>query len=161
MAWGLIDLLAGPSYGLSEGLVAHERYRLREMINRLRIVSNPVPLLRSWLPKRADRIHLSCANNDLRDLAQDARIVRSGISDPRSGMSAGLELECYVQMPDLPELKAEYLLVPSVRRNVYLHVSPRQLLKVPLILVAADLADHNGARENSQAEKLLKEALWP
>ena len=126
----------------------------------MRIASNPVPLLRSWLPKRADRIQLSSAEGDLRDLELDARIVRSGISDPRSGMSAGSELECYVLTPDLPALKAEYLLVPSARPNVYLHMSPRHLLKVPLILVAADLADHNGARENSQAEKLLKEALW-
>ena len=154
-------MLAGPSNRTPAGLAAHERYRLREMINRLRISSNPVPLVRSWLTKRADRVELSCAEGDLRDLALDGRIIRSGISDPRSGMSAGSELECYVMMPDLLALKAEYLLVPPVRPNVYLHVSPRHLQEVPLILVAADLADHHGARENSQAEKLLKEALWP
>ncbi len=77
-------------------------------------------------------------------------------------MSTGSELELYVPRPDSSELIADYLLVRSERPNLFVHVSPYRVMHPPSpILAAADLADHNGARENSQAEKLLKVALWP
>lgn len=161
MAWGLIDLLSDGIYGFSNGLSSHELYRLRELGLRLQASSDPVPLLRSWLPRRAERIELSCATDDLDDLAQDSRIVRSGISDPRSGLSASTEVEFYVNERDRGNLVAEYLMVPSARPNVVMHVSDRHLPKPPSpIVLAADLAEHNGPRESSQAQKLLKASLW-
>lgn len=162
MAWGLVDLLSDGIYGFSDGLSAHERYRLRELGHRLKSSSNPVPMIRSWLAHRAERIELSCSADDLKDLAADRRIVRSGISDPRSGMSAGSELEFYVSGRDRDSLVAEFLMVRSVRPNVFVHVSDRYFPKPPsLVVLAADLAEHNGPRENSQAQKLLKASLWP
>jgi excisionase family DNA binding protein len=161
MAWGLIDELSDRLFGFSDGLSPNERYRLREMADRLKVSDNAVPLLRSWLLRRAERMELSCADDDLDDLAHDVRVVRSGISDQRSGMSAASELEFYVVSADRAGLIADYLLVPSARPNVFVHVSHRRMPKLsPLVVLAADLADHNGAREDSQAQKLLKAALW-
>ena len=160
MAWGLIDHLSDRRLGFSDGLSAHERYRVRQLADRLQASDNPALLLRSWLPRRAQRVELSCASRDLDDLAGDGRVVRSGISDERSGMSAASEFECYVLSADLASLEADYLLVPSARPNVFIHVVDRRVPEpVPLIVLAADLVEHNGARENSQAEKLLA-ALW-
>jgi hypothetical protein len=116
IAWGLIDVLSDQGYGFSHELAPHERYRLREKVDRLRSSDDPVSLLGSWLSRRAQRLELSCAGNDLGDLAHDARVVRSGISDERSGMSAAAELELYVLPADLEEVTAEYLLVRSARR---------------------------------------------
>src|SRR4051794_1051784 len=74
MAWGLIDQLSGGSHGFADRLSPHERYRLRERVDRLKASDDPVPLLRSWLRRRAERIQLYCAPGDLGDLAQDARV---------------------------------------------------------------------------------------
>jgi hypothetical protein len=161
MAWGLIDQLSGGSHGFADRLSPHERYRQRERVDRLKASDDPVPLLRSWLRRRAERIQLYCAPGDLGDLAQDARVVKSGISDPRSGMSAASELEFYVPLRDRAAVVAEYLLGPSARPNVVVHVSHYVMPEPPpLIVLAADLADHNAAREESQARKVLQAALW-
>lgn len=152
MAWGLIDLLSGDSPQVEPS----ERYRLRKLSDRLRAAVEPAVLLRSWLRPRAVRLELSCPTVDLRELTVDPRIVRSGISDPRSGMSAGQELEGYVRVVDWPALQREFLMVPSLKPNVYLHLVERRVLSpVPTILVAADLAEHNGSREDSQVRMVL------
>lgn len=97
---------------------------------------------------------------DLADLAADHRVVASGISDPRSGMSSSGEFEGYLGFADFDEVVAEYLLSSSGPANVFLHLSDRPLARddVPLGLVLADLADHNLAREDSQVEQLLRGA---
>ena len=160
MAWGLIDQLSGRQYGFIDDLSAHERYRVRQLVDRLRAADDPVLLVRSWLTRRAQRVELSCAPRDLDDLARDGRVVRSGISDERSGMSAASESEGYVLSAERASLAADHLLVPSPQPNVFFHVDDRRILEpVPLIVLAADLAEHNGAREDGQAEKLLA-ALW-
>ena len=79
MAWGLIDHLSDRRLGFSDGLSAHERYRVRQLADRLQASDNPVLLLRSWLPRRAQRVELSCASRDLDDLAGDVQHDLCGV----------------------------------------------------------------------------------
>jgi hypothetical protein len=141
---------------------AGEISRLRAQ--RGRLVDNPEPelLLRSWLAARAHRHVLSAPNPQ--GLREDPRIVLSGISDPRSRMSAGAEVEAYVHDDDLQAVRADHLLVPSsgARANVVLHAAPLMPeAPVPVLLLAADLAEHDGDRELGRARELIQQALKP
>ena len=91
------------------------------------------------------------------DLRQDPRVVLSGVSDPRSGLSAAHQVEAYVQPPDLDAVVKDHLLIPAAVPSVFLHVTDHQVnAPVPLGLVLADLADHGGPREDAQVERILK-----
>ena len=92
----------------------------------------------------------------IRELLDDARFVRSGISDPRSGLSSGREAEGYVRSSEFEALVREYLLLPSSDPNVFLRVADAPLAReAPLGAVIADLADHNGPREDARVRRLL------
>ena len=93
------------------------------------------------------------------ELLDDGRFVRSGISDPRAGLSSGREAEGYVSSADFDALVRDYLLLPSPEPNVFLRVADVGLRGVaPLGAVVADLTDHNGPREDAQARRLLAAA---
>jgi hypothetical protein len=152
MAWALLDVLSGHT----PDVAASEKARLEAKAAAL-VQSGEAPqLLRSWLPRRAELLRLSAAPSDLAALRADARFVVSGVSDPRSGMSAAGEAEGYVMRADLPSLTRDFLLSSAGRPNVWLHVSDRRLpAEVPLALIAADLADHDGPREDARVLDLL------
>lgn len=136
--------------------------RLRAQRNRLARDPEPELLLRSWLAARAHRYVLSAPNPE--GLRADPRIVLSGISDPRSRMSAGSEVEAYVHDDDLQAVLVDHLLVPSSgeRANVVLHAAPLVPdAPVPVLLLAADLAEHDGDRELGRARELIQQALKP
>jgi hypothetical protein len=84
-------------------------------------------------------------------------VVLSGLSDERAGLSAAGDVEGYVLADDADALIRDHLLIdagPSV--DVVLHVSPvLPEVPVPLLLVAADLADHDGPRELARARELI------
>lgn len=157
IAWALVELGVGRR---AEWLSNEEAYRLRS--RRVALAHDPEPelLLRSWLASRARRHQLAAA--DPSPLLDDPRLVPSGISDPRSGMSATHQVEAYVHADDLEDVRADHLLIPAdrTRANVWLHAAP--LLPdrpVPALLVAADLAEHDGARELGRARDLLATAF--
>jgi hypothetical protein len=113
-------------------------------------------LLRSWLPQRATLLRLAAPPSDLKELLDDARVVPSGISDLRSGMSAGQEVEGYVHPGDVAVLMAEHLMADVNPENVWLHIVDRPVPRpAPLGLVIADLADHDGPREDARVRDLL------
>lgn len=162
MSWALIQ--AGSEHRLDSQLQIQpsEKYRLKKMVHKLLAEPDQVLLLQSWLKNRARRVELSCVVQDIPDLAADPRIVKSGISDSRAGMSAGSEVEFYINKKHWPALKAEFLLVKSSRPNVFAHLVEHQIPDPPpLLLVAADLADHNNAREDGQAQQLIKRITRP
>jgi hypothetical protein len=155
VAWEFIELLSGQR---PAAITQPEQSRLRAKRRRLLESADPAALLRTWLPRRARLERLAIAPRDAAGLLDDARLVPSGISDRRSGMSAHAEFEGYVHVDDLAGLVADHLMSRSGRSNVWLHVSERRLGRpAPLGAVMADLADHDGPREDGRIRSLLRE----
>ena len=156
MAWGLVELLSGGQPAVSPS----ERTRLKQKRHQL-LVSQEAPLLlRSWLPRRAVRQRFYVARADLGDLSADPRVLLSGVSDPRSSISAAQEVELYVESQHVQALAKEFLFSDKGTPNVTVHVARRPLQhlgEVPLGLVIADLADWDRPREDQQATALLRE----
>jgi hypothetical protein len=116
-------------------------------------------VLRAWLPKRAGLELVSIAQADLADFLADPRAIPSGISDPRAGLSVIGDGEAYVHPDVLDAVRSEYLLSDVGRPNLWLHITDRVIDRPPpLGLVIADLAGHDGPREDMQVERLLGDA---
>jgi len=126
------------------------------------VISNPAALLSSWMKSRQLRVeNLSANPADLGEIARDERMVASGISDERSGMSSARELEGYVTVSSLESFTRENLLVASDSPNVRLHVvEDLPSRPIPLGLVLADLADWNRPREHGRISELLGGVKW-
>ena len=152
IAWALVELSAG---GAAEWVEPRESYRLRRALDRLVTDDEPEMLLRSWLASRAERQLLSASEVD--GLRADPRLALSGLSDERSGLSAARNVEAYVRAEDAAAVRRDHLLIDSgSNANVVLHVSPRVPARpVPVLLLAADLADHDGPRELARARELI------
>ena len=156
-AGAMVSLLDGQR---PPGLRSDEFHRLEAKVDQLKSAEDPVQLLRSWLSRRARRAGYSAASQDIADLLGDARIVASGISDDRSGLSSVREAEGYVEASNLEAVVSDYLLVPSRQANVWLHIGDREIPRpVPAAVVIADLADSNGPRELAVARTMLNELL--
>lgn len=153
IAWAFTNLLSGePAADISQ----RELARLKR--KRLTLLASPQPatLLRSWLRGRAQLLRLAVSSLEVGELLEDPRLVPSGVSDARSEMSAGHEVEGYVRPSDVGQLTADHLMAPVNPANVWLHVVDRPLQRpAPLGLVIADLADHDGAREDTRVAELL------
>ncbi|WP_019876597.1 helix-turn-helix domain-containing protein [Sporichthya polymorpha] len=157
VAWAFLDLLAG---GVGEGVSQPEQSRLRKKRSLLLEASDPASLLRSWLPARAEVRRYSAADADLPALREDARIALSGVSDMRSGMAAAGVVEGYVGDDEVDNLVADFLLSERGEPNVILHVLQEDrpvAAPVPLPLLLADLADHDGPRERAAVARLLRD----
>ena len=160
VAWALLDVLGG---GPGAGVSQPEQSRLRRRIRELRELPDRsrVEQLRSWLPNRARRVQLSAAPPDLADLRNDGRLVLSGVSDPRSRMSSAAWVEGYAAAEHADALRADFLMSARGRPNVVLHVvaAERPVPDVSAALLAADLADWAGPREQAAAARILRELL--
>jgi excisionase family DNA binding protein len=173
-AWALVAV-SQPDPAALEALAPAERSRARKRLDCL-LASSPVRgesseaevhmvalLLRSWLRNRAERHLYRASPRDLPDLREDNRVVLSGLSHPGSGIASGNVVEGYVSADDVRAVMDDYLLssVPVDKdANVVLHVVSVISLDVmgdiaPLLL-AADLAEHRGPREESRAVEILK-----
>src|SRR5690554_5613159 len=96
MAWALVVLSDG---GRPDWVEPREVYRLRQALDRLAADDEPEVLLRSWLASRAERRRFSAPAPQA--LRSDARVVPSGLSDERAGLSAAGDVEGYVQAGDI------------------------------------------------------------
>ncbi|MGV8978479.1 MAG: hypothetical protein ACOH17_10585 [Cellulomonas sp.] len=94
--------------------------------------------------------------SEIDKLRADSRLVLSGLSDERSGLSAAAGVEAFVRAEDADAVRRDHLLVDAGSdANVVLHVSPQRPDRpAPVLLLAADLADHDGPRELAQAREL-------
>jgi excisionase family DNA binding protein len=160
-SWSFIALLSGVEPGPMD---AKARWRLDLKCSALVHNDAPAHLLASWLAKRAPVMRLHANPSDLADLRKDERLVLSGISDDRAGLSSEHELEAYVAPEFAKQLVNEYLLVDeknikdAKNANVWLHLAHVQADadgRAPLGLVLADLADHAGPRECQRVKELL------
>ncbi|MGK2932108.1 MAG: hypothetical protein ACSLFD_04985 [Solirubrobacterales bacterium] len=155
----LLDSISGKPL---DDLAPQDRYFAAKYVQRLSESQDPARLLHSWMKPRQRRVVNVAANPaDLRQLAQDKRVIASGISDERAGLSASREFEGYIAESELEAFLRDNLLVASEAPNVRLHVvdelppSP-----VPLGLVLADLADRNRPREDGRIIELLGQVPW-
>ncbi|TDW31413.1 helix-turn-helix domain-containing protein [Cryobacterium psychrophilum] len=160
-SWSLIALLSGIE---PENIDATARWRLEFKCIALTRTATPDLLLSGWLRERAPVRALHANPDDLADLRTDARVVLSGISDDRAGLSSEHEVEAYVDPEVAKELIREYLLVEvknaksAKNANVWLHLARVQADadgRAPLGLVLADLADHAGPRESQRVKEML------
>ena len=155
IATNFIYLLSDMDWG--DNLQPSERSRIKDYFAELKSNDNPAALLASWLKafRSVHKLHLN--PNDFNTLRAERKIVASGVSDKRTGLSQSDFFEGYVESKDLKEIKRKYLLVESDNFNVILRTSPIKLTKlIPFGLVLADLADHNQPREDKQVKALVR-----
>ena len=169
-AWALIGLAERDEAAFA-GLAPMERHRAAERLAKLfALVSVPVvgeeevrevaAALRARLRRRAARWLFRAAGADLPGLCSDTRWVPLGLSAPAGGLGAAEIVEGYVADADAAQLSADHLLVPVQRdANVVMHVVPdgHQANAESRLLLAADLAEHRGPREELRAVELLRE----
>ena len=155
MASLIIDAMSGEAV---QGADAQERFCVGRYIDRLQADESPMRLLHSWLRSREIRVVDVAANAaDIPDVVADPRVVASGISDNRAGLSSAREFEGYIGIRDLDRFMNDNLLLESASPNVRLHVvDQKPSAPVPLGLVIADLVDWNRPREDGQALELLR-----
>lgn len=172
-AWDLLAVAAGDE--ASSGLSPSARSRARSRLRNLLVQASSAELeevaarIAKALRNRAERALFAASPRDLPDLREDNRVHLSGVSLHESGVSFGDVAEGYVSSDDLNALVDDYLLSPAPRSraNVILHVVSSQaenplhealddVARSPLAL-AADLAEHDGIREKSQAIRCVAE----
>ena len=155
MTAGLLLLLSGQP--LPAQLTATDATRLRSYAQRLRDSEAPAELLNSWLRTRATHMSYRATPARMRSLADDARIAKSGISDPRTKLVIPA-LEGYVTSKSVRSLIRDYSLQPSTEPNVFLHATKVELPQpVMLGVTIADLAMH--PEYSNVLSRLLTQAL--
>jgi excisionase family DNA binding protein len=153
---------------LSPVLRHRARERLKGLWLRVRLSadsgadsSSIVAAVREILSNRAQRHVYRAAPEDLSDLRSDSRLVLSGLSESMAGLASGDVVEAYVGISDLAAIVDAYVLEEADQGNVILRALPAdapRLGRVPPLLLAADLADHHGAREDARAAHIVREA---
>ncbi len=159
MAGLLVNAMSGKEL---RDLDAQERFFLGTYIERLRDDDDPLRLLYSWMRARQiNAVEVAANTLDIPEIAADSRVVASGISDPRAGLSVSAEFEGYIGVTDLDRFVQDNLLIRSSSPNIRLHVvAKRPARPVLLGLVIADLVDWNRPREDGRALELLKGVQW-
>lgn len=135
-----------------------EKHRVNLRWERLLESSDPLMLVCSLLAKRAEKVELSSSPADLAELREDPRIRLSGVSHPDSGLLSNSEVEAYVSRQNFEALVKDWFLVkPSAgkRPNVLLHIAEEVPEELPPLLVAADLAERPGVREQQAAREII------
>lgn len=121
--------------------------------------------LRSRLERRADRHAFRAHPSDLRQLASEAGVMRSGVSAARDvgvDLVASDFLDAYVPGPQFDRLVRRYRLRPSRDPNVILRRLPDVAFGwgsravAPAAAVAIDLAEESDPRSQEAAERALR-----
>ncbi|WP_426516116.1 hypothetical protein ACPPVQ_15945 [Diaminobutyricibacter sp. McL0618] len=159
MARLLISAMSGEKLKLD----SQERFFLHRYVERVRREDSPLRLLNSWLRSRQIRVVDVAANPaDIVEISSDRRVIASGISDSRAGLSSAREFEGYVEASNLDRFLRDNLLLESDAPNVRLHVVEEMPdAPIPIGFVIADLIDWNRPREDGRAIELLKDVTWP
>jgi len=170
-AWDLLAVAAAcpAASEISAPARSRARSRLRQLLDEVPSAepAHILMLIRRALGNRAKRALFVASPRDLPDVRGDGRIHPSGVSLPESDIAAGDLVEGYVDREDLSGLVADYLLSPAPRAKarVILHVAPpadahpaiRELDGIirSSLAVIADLAEHDGVREQGVALRRL------
>ena len=159
-AWRLAAVSEGCQVA---GAHSTEVARLHEHLKSLDGLGDPLPKLRTLLANRAEKVELSVSPADLAELRRDTRLRLSGVSHPMSGLLANAEVEAYVDREDFEALVREWLLVTpaGLQRNVVLHIADSLPADLPVLLVAADLAERSGVREQGAGRTIFNRLRAP
>lgn len=136
-----------------------ERSRLESYLASLLDSPDPAAKLCSLLAKRAEKVEFSSSPADLAELRDDPRLRLSGVSHPGSGLLSNSEVEAYVGRKDFDKVLRDWFLVKVAagqRPNVVLHIADEVPVELPLLLVAADLAERPGVRERDAARDIIR-----
>jgi excisionase family DNA binding protein len=167
-AWAIIALAEGDEESL-RALAPGERARARSRLAALLTLADDAPkheqdvrrvasVLRAVLRNRARRELRKAANADLPALREDPRW--KSISSPAASGIASTDVDGYISCQDLKPLAEEFLLMPAGSdANIVIHVLPQEQKAYPgsKLLLAADLAEQRGPREELRAAELLHE----
>jgi excisionase family DNA binding protein len=167
-AWAIIALAEGDEESL-RALAPGERARAKSRFAALLALADDAPkheqdvrrvalVLRAVLRNRARRELRKAASADLRALREDPRW--KSISSPAASGIASTDVDGYISGRDLNSLTEEFLLMPAGSdANVVVHVLPQGQKAYPgsKLLLAADLAEQRGPREEQRAAELLHE----
>ncbi len=168
-AWAIIALAEYDEEALA-ALAPVERSRARARLEELLLLVAEPPMaedddvrriasvLRSMFRKRAVRELRKAADADLPQLREDAR-WESVLSSAASGIASS-DVDGYLAVDDVESLSRAFLLLPADEdANVVIHVLPRGQRAYPesKLLLAADLADQRGPREELRAAELLRD----
>lgn len=140
-------------------LPAIDKHRLKRRRQRLQEASDPVSLIRSLMVRRAETAEYSSNPADVAGLREDPRVHLSGVSHPEAGLLPSSELEAYVSRKDLVSLVKDWLLVqprPGLQANIVLHLAEKIPEELPPLVIAADLADWPGVREQEAACRIIR-----
>lgn len=151
--------VAEPLREHAERISASSRWRAAARI-RGALADHDHSALFAWLSWRGDRLELLAAPADLDALREDPLILPSGLSVEASGMQDVSVAEGYVASHDVEPLIARHWLEeprPGERANVIIHAAPERPLRLSLLLLAADLAEHGGPRELARAREPVDE----
>lgn len=136
-----------------------ERHRLNQRLRRLQESPDPLVLVCSLLAKRAEKVELASTPADIAEMREDPRLRLSGVSHPESGLLSNSEVEAYVSRKDFEALIRDWYLVrpgSGQRANVLLHVAEDVPEELPPLVVAADLAERRGVREQEAAREIIR-----
>lgn len=167
-AWAIVALAEGDDEALAR-LAPSERARAKARLDDLlSLVAKPPKVeadmrriasaLRLMFRNRAGRVLRKAADADLPGLREDVRW--QSLANPAVSGIASSVLDGYLVASDLDPLSRAFLLVPADRdANVVIHVLPKGQSAYPdsKLLLAADLADQRGPREELRAAELLRE----
>jgi excisionase family DNA binding protein len=166
--WAIVAVAEGDHEALAE-LAPVERARARARLEDLVAlvsehakaeadVRETASVLRSLFRNRAKREVRKAAIDDLPALRDNARWA-SFINASVSGIASS-DVEGYLAVDDVNPLDQDFLLMPGdSEANVVIHVLPQGQKAYPdsKLLLAADLAEHRGPREELRAAELLRE----
>lgn len=159
MTRGFLDLAAGNRPDLTSRDISRLRGNMIRLVRAVRSGGDPLHLLRSWLPRRATRHEMSVSRIDLPDVLADERLVLSGVSDIRCGMTSAHFGEGYLDERIAQKFFDDYLVVETRDRatvNLIVHVAA-SVPPVSRVLIAADLSEFGAPREEGQAHVVLEE----
>ena len=167
-AWAIIALAEGDDEALSR-LAPSERSRAKARLNALldlaakrsqgeAEVRRIASVLRLMFRNRADRVLRKVAAADLPGLREDGRW--QSLASPAVSGVASSDVDGYLAGRDVESLSRDFLLMAADSdANVVIHVLPegQQAYPQSKLLLAADLVDQRGPREELRAGKLLRE----
>ena len=167
-AWAIIALAEGDDVALAK-LAPSERSRAEARLDELlSFVAMPpqseqdvrriASALRMMFRNRAAMVFRKAAVADLPKLREDTR-WESVMSSDASGI-ASVDVDGYLAAHHVDALSRDYLLLPTeADANVVIHVLPegQKSYVGSTLLLAVDLADKRGPREEFRAAELLRE----
>jgi len=140
------------------------RRRINTVVTQLResAGADQLQVVVTWAANRGELHHVRAP--DLVDLADDARVARSGMAWPKSPVQSVDDIDLYVRVRDWSNVASDHALVdvPAGRANarIRLVASDRVLAReAPELIAAADLAALGTSRARAAAVQLIAQCL--